>query len=43
MLQLIGLTKTYRTEDVETTALDSVDLNIATGEFVAVMGPSTRW
>ncbi|MFN8894368.1 MAG: ATP-binding cassette domain-containing protein, partial [Betaproteobacteria bacterium] len=40
MLQLIGLTKTYRTEDVETTALDSVDLNIATGEFVAVMGPS---
>jgi putative ABC transport system ATP-binding protein len=40
MLQLTGLTKTYRTEDVETTALDAVDLNIATGEFVAVMGPS---
>ena len=40
MLQLTGLTKTYRTEDVETTALDAVDLNIAAGEFVAVMGPS---
>ncbi len=40
MLQLTGLSKTYRTEDVETTALDAVDLNIATGEFVAVMGPS---
>ncbi|MFO0206041.1 MAG: ABC transporter ATP-binding protein, partial [Betaproteobacteria bacterium] len=40
MLQLIGLTKTYRTEDVETTALDAVDLSIAAGEFVAVMGPS---
>ncbi|MFO0205942.1 MAG: ABC transporter ATP-binding protein [Betaproteobacteria bacterium] len=39
-MQLTGLTKTYRTEDVETTALDAVDLNIATGEFVAVMGPS---
>ncbi|MFO0008077.1 MAG: ABC transporter ATP-binding protein [Betaproteobacteria bacterium] len=40
MLQLTGLTKTYRTEDVETTALDAVDLSIAAGEFVAVMGPS---
>ena len=40
MLQLTGLTKTYRTEDVETTALDAVDLSIAAAEFVAVMGPS---
>jgi putative ABC transport system ATP-binding protein len=40
MLQLTGLTKTYRTEDVETTALDAVDLSLAAGEFVAVMGPS---
>ncbi len=40
MLQLTELTKTYRTEDVETTALDAVDLSIAAGEFVAVMGPS---
>jgi len=40
MLQLTGLTKTYRTEDVETTARDAVDQSIAAGEFVAVMGPS---
>ena len=40
MLTMTGLTKTYRTESVETTALDSVDLDIADGEFVAIMGPS---
>jgi putative ABC transport system ATP-binding protein len=37
---MTGLTKAYRTETVETTALDSVDLDIADGEFVAIMGPS---
>src|SRR5438270_6421690 len=37
---MTGLTKTYRTDSVETTALDSVDLDIADGEFVAIMGPS---
>ena len=40
MLTMTGLTKTYRTDTVETTALDSVDLDIADGEFVAIMGPS---
>ena len=40
MLTMTGLTKTYRTEAVETTALDCVDLDIADGEFVAIMGPS---
>ena len=40
MLTMTGLTKTYRTESVETTALDSIDLEIADGEFVAIMGPS---
>ena len=40
MLTMTGLTKTYRTESVETTALDCIDLEIADGEFVAVMGPS---
>ena len=40
MLTMTGLTKTYRTESVETTALDSIDLEIAEGEFVAIMGPS---
>ena len=40
MLTMTGLTKTYRTDTVETTALDAIDLDIAVGEFVAVMGPS---
>ena len=40
MLSLKRLTKSYRTTEVETTALRSVDLEIAAGEFVAVMGPS---
>ena len=40
MLTMTGLTKTYRTDTVETTALDSIDLDIADGEFVAIMGPS---
>src|SRR6476661_7045425 len=37
---MTGLTKSYRTETVETTALDGIDLDIADGEFVAIMGPS---
>ena len=40
MLTMTGLTKTYRTDSVETTALDAIDLDIADGEFVAIMGPS---
>ena len=40
MLTMTGLTKTYRTESVETTALDSIHLDITDGEFVAIMGPS---
>ena len=40
MLTMTGLTKSYRTDTIETTALDSVDLDIADGEFVAIMGPS---
>jgi len=40
MLQLKNLTKYYRTEDVETVALNNVDINIKKGEFVAIMGPS---
>ena len=40
MLTMTGLTKSYRTEAVETTALDCIDLDIADGEFVAIMGPS---
>lgn len=40
MLTMTDLNKTYRTESVETTALDNIDLEIADGEFVAIMGPS---
>ena len=40
MLQLKNLTKAYRTEDVETLALNNVDIDIGKGEFVAIMGPS---
>ena len=40
MLTLSALRKAYRTETVETTALDSIDLHIDAGEFVAIMGPS---
>jgi putative ABC transport system ATP-binding protein len=40
MLTMNGLSKAYRTDTIETTALDNVDLHIADGEFVAVMGPS---
>lgn len=40
MLSLKHLSKVYRTTEVETTALRAVDLQIAAGEFVAVMGPS---
>lgn len=40
MLTMTGLSKGYRTDTVETTALDAVDLTIEDGEFVAIMGPS---
>ncbi|HPF92588.1 MAG TPA: ABC transporter ATP-binding protein [Tenuifilaceae bacterium] len=35
-----NLVKVFRTEEVETTALNNVDLEIKDGEFVAIMGPS---
>lgn len=40
MLALKHLTKTYRTPEIETTALRDLNLEIAQGEFVAIMGPS---
>ena len=40
MIQTSNLKKIYRTEEVETTALDNVNLNVNEGEFVAIMGPS---
>lgn len=40
MLKLHNLSKLYRTDEVETVALDGVNIEIDNGEFVAVMGPS---
>ena len=40
MIKAVNLTKVFRTESVETTALNGINLEINQGEFVAVMGPS---
>ncbi|MCB9277241.1 MAG: ABC transporter ATP-binding protein [Lewinellaceae bacterium] len=40
MIKTKNLVKIYQTDEVETTALNEVDLEIAEGEFVSVMGPS---
>ena len=40
MIRLSALRKSYRTDTVETTALDDIDLTIEAREFVAIMGPS---
>ena len=40
MLRTVELSKVFRTEEVETTALHKVNLHVQKGEFVAIMGPS---
>lgn len=40
MIKTVDLTKIFRTDEVETTALNKVSMEITDGEFVAVMGPS---
>lgn len=40
MLKISNLRKIYRTEEVETLALNEVGIHVKPGEFVAVMGPS---
>lgn len=40
MIKLNQLSRVFRTEEVETTALDRITLSVAPGEFLAVMGPS---
>jgi len=40
MITLANVNRLYRSDEVETTALRSIDLQIDEGEFLAVMGPS---
>lgn len=40
MIELRRVTKKYRAGEIETTALDAVDLQIEAGEYVAITGPS---
>ncbi len=40
MIKTVNLTKIFRTDEVETTALNKVSFEIKKGEFVAIMGPS---
>ncbi|MFQ5638922.1 MAG: ABC transporter ATP-binding protein [bacterium] len=40
MIRTVNLKKLYTTEEVETTALNNVNVEISAGEFVAIMGPS---
>jgi putative ABC transport system ATP-binding protein len=40
IIEAENITKIYRTEEVETTALDSINLQLEEGQFVSIMGPS---
>jgi putative ABC transport system ATP-binding protein len=40
MIKTVNLTKVFRTDEVETTALNGVSFEIRAGEFAAIMGPS---
>jgi len=40
MIKLENVNKVYRTERVETLALENINLDVAPGEFVSIMGPS---
>ncbi len=40
MIKLNNVSKVYRTDTIETTALHHLDLNIEKGEFISIMGPS---
>ncbi len=40
MIKLIDIVKTHRTDELETTPLNHIDLEVTDGEFLAVMGPS---
>jgi putative ABC transport system ATP-binding protein len=40
MIKLENLSKTYRTKEIETLALDNINFEVREGEFVSIMGPS---
>lgn len=40
IIELSGIEKVYRTKEIETTALENINLNVNKGEFLSVMGPS---
>jgi len=40
MIKLTNLQKIYRTKEIETVALENVNLNVRKGEFLSIMGPS---
>ena len=40
MIEIKGLNKVFRTEEVETAAINNISLQVEKGEFVAIMGPS---
>lgn len=40
MIKLEGVEKIYRTKEIETIALENVNLSVERGEFVSIMGPS---
>jgi len=40
MIKMHDLSKVYRTSDVETSALNHINIEIGEGEFIAIMGPS---
>lgn len=39
MIKLTGINKIYRTNEIETVALENVNLEVNKGEFLSIMGP----
>ena len=40
IIKLTGINKIYRTEEIETQALENVNIEVQRGEFLSIMGPS---
>jgi putative ABC transport system ATP-binding protein len=40
MIKTVNLTKRFKTDEIETTALNNVNIEVKNGEFIAIMGPS---